>query len=95
MEAMACGAPVVASAVTSLPEICGDAAWLVEPTDVERIFEGLRRVLTEPEIAADLRKRGHTRAREFTWRRCAKDTVLAWRNALRDAGEAPKLRHTL
>lgn len=95
LEAMACGAPVVASCVTSLPEVCGDAAWLVEPTDVERIFEGLRRVLTEPEIAADLRKRGRERARTFTWRRCAKDTVLAWRNALRDAGEAPKLRHTL
>lgn len=95
LEAMACGAPVVASCVTSLPEVCGDAAWLVEPTDVERIFEGLRRVLTEPEIAADLRKRGRERARAFTWRRCAKDTVLAWRNALRDAGEAPKLRHTL
>jgi len=95
LEAMACGAPVVASAVTSLPEVCGDAAWLVEPTDVERIAEALRRVLVERDLADDLRRRGRARAREFTWRKCAKDTVLAWRNALRDAGEEPKLRHTL
>jgi glycosyltransferase involved in cell wall biosynthesis len=95
LEAMACGAPVVASAVTSLPEICGDAAFLVEPTDSERIFEALRRVLVEPELAADLRRRGPARAREFTWRRCAKETVLAYRNALRGADEEPQLRRSL
>ena len=98
LEAMACGAPVVASAVTSLPEVCGEAAFLVEPGESERIFEALRRVLVEPELAADLRRRGAARAREFTWRRCAKDTVLAYRNALREAESGdgdPKLRHTL
>ena len=95
LEAMACGAPVVASAVTALPEVCGEAALLVEPTDSERIFEALRTVLREPELAADLRKRGAERARQFTWRRCAKETVLAWRNALREGEGEPKLRHTL
>jgi glycosyltransferase involved in cell wall biosynthesis len=94
LEAMACGAPVVSSCVTSLPEICGDAAFLVEPTEPERIFEAARRVLTEPEIAAELRRRGHERARKFTWRNCAKHTLLAYRKAL-DPPEEPRLRRTL
>jgi glycosyltransferase involved in cell wall biosynthesis len=95
LEAMACGAPVVASAVTALPEVCGEAALLVEPTDSERIFEAARTVLREPELAADLRRRGGERARQFTWRRCAKETVLAWRNALREGEGEPQLRHSL
>jgi glycosyltransferase involved in cell wall biosynthesis len=95
LEAMACGAPVVASAVTALPEVCGEAALLVEPTDSERIFEAARTVLREPELTADLRRRGAERARQFTWRKCAKETVLAWRNALREGESEPRLRHTL
>ena len=95
LEAMACGAPVVASAVTSLPEVCGDAALLVEPTDSERIFEAVRRVLCEPDLAADLRRRGAVQARKYTWRRTAKEAVLAWRNALRDEDSQPKLRRSL
>ncbi|MCC7013190.1 MAG: glycosyltransferase family 4 protein [Planctomycetes bacterium] len=95
LEAMACGAPVVSSCVTSLPEVCGDAAFLVEPTDVERIFEATRRVLVEPELAAELRARGRAQARKFTWRECAKHTLLAYRKALEPQTESPKLRHTL
>jgi alpha-1,3-rhamnosyl/mannosyltransferase len=80
--------------VTSLPEVCGDAAFLVEPTDTERIFEATRRVLTEPDIASELRTRGKIQARKFTWRECAKHTLLAYRNALEPENE-PKLRRTL
>ena len=94
LEAMACGTPVVTSAVTSLPEICGDAAWLVEPTEPERIFEALRRLLTEPDLRADFVSRGHARARQFTWRECARRTLLAYQNATRDEGE-PTLRRSL
>lgn len=95
LEAMACGAPVVTSCVTSLPEICGDAAFLVEPTDSERIFEATRRVLAERDLADDLRRRGRERARLFTWRNCAKHTLLAYRKALEPEEEPPKLRRTL
>lgn len=95
LEAMACGAPVVTSCVTSLPEVCGDAAFLVEPTEPERIFEAVRRVLSEPDIAAELRTRGRAQARKFTWRECAKHTLLAYRKALDPEPEPPKLRHTL
>ncbi len=95
LEAMACGAPVVASAVTSMPEVLGDAAFLVEPTDSERIFEAVRRVLTEPEIARDLVLRGRQKAREHTWRNAAKHTLLAYKNALDDAGVGDGVRRAL
>jgi glycosyltransferase involved in cell wall biosynthesis len=95
LEAMACGTPVVTSAVTSLPEVCGDAAFLVEPTESERIFEATRRVLTEPDIADELRLRGRAQARKFTWRECAKRTLLAYRNATERVGAEPRLRRSL
>jgi glycosyltransferase involved in cell wall biosynthesis len=65
LEAMACGTPVVTSNVSSLPEVAGDAAVLVDPYDVASIVEGLRRVLTDPALAADMRRRGLARARAF------------------------------
>ncbi len=96
LEAMACGTPVVSSCVTSMPEVLGDAAFLVEPTDSERIFEATRRLLAEPDLARDLAQRGRARAREFTWRRCARETLLAYRAAVEsDPAEAPRLRRTL
>ncbi|MEQ1574797.1 MAG: glycosyltransferase family 1 protein [Vicinamibacterales bacterium] len=67
LEAMACGTPVVASNVSSLPEVTGDAALLVDPYDVTAIAGGIRRVLTEPALAATLRARGLARAKAFSW----------------------------
>jgi len=86
LEAMACGTPVVTSFVTAMPEVCGDAAFLVEPTDSERIFEATRRLIDEPELAEEHVLRGRRRARQFTWKQCAKDTLLAYQ-AARDAPE--------
>jgi glycosyltransferase involved in cell wall biosynthesis len=74
LEAMACGTPVVTSNSTSLPEVAGEAALLVDPYDVEAIAEAMRRVLEEPELAAELRERGLKRAAEFTWERTARET---------------------
>jgi glycosyltransferase involved in cell wall biosynthesis len=73
--------------------VCGDAAFLVEPTESERIFEAVRRVLAEPEIAIELRTRGKVQARKFTWRECAKHTLLAYRKALEPDADEPKLKH--
>ena len=81
LEAMACGTPVVASCVTSMPEVLGDAAFLVEPTESERIFEASRRILTEPDLAREFAAKGKKRAREFTWKECARRTLLAYREA--------------
>ncbi len=92
LEAMACGTPVVASCVTSMPEVLGDAAFLVEPTDSERIFEAARRILTEPEIARELAEKGKRRAREFTWKECARRTLLAYREATKTTAKASQPR---
>jgi glycosyltransferase involved in cell wall biosynthesis len=69
LEAMASGTPVVTSNVSSLPEVAGDAAVLVDPYDVDSIAEGLRRVLSDPALAAELGRKGQERAREFSWER--------------------------
>ena len=76
LEAMACGAPFVGSNATSLPEVVGDAGLLVDPTDAEALAAALGRVLTEPGLADELRRRGLERAREFTWERTA-EALLA------------------
>ena len=67
LEAMACGAPVVASNATSSPEVAGDAALLVDPLDAEALAGALVRVLEEPGLGEDLRRKGFERARSFTW----------------------------
>src|SRR5688572_7779435 len=74
LEAMASGTPVVTSNVSSLPEVAGDAAVLVDPYDVDSIVGGLRHVLCDPVAAADLRRRGLERAREFSWARSVEKT---------------------
>ena len=71
LEAMASGTPVVTSNVSSLPEVTGDAALLVDPASAEAIADAMRRVLTDPALAADLSARGLRRAREFSWERAA------------------------
>jgi glycosyltransferase involved in cell wall biosynthesis len=71
LEAMASGTPVVTSNVSSLPEVTGDAALLVDPTVAEAISDAMRRILTDPAVAADLSARGLKRAREFSWEQAA------------------------
>lgn len=72
LEAMACGAPVVTSNTSSLPEVVGDAAVLVDPTDSRAIAEGLAHVLADRNLRADLQRRGIARARTFSWTEAAK-----------------------
>lgn len=83
LEAMACGTPVVTSNVTSLPEVVGDAAVLVDPHDVESIADGLRRVITNADLRADLRVRGLARAALFSWDRTAEAVRAALDEAAR------------
>jgi glycosyltransferase involved in cell wall biosynthesis len=82
LEAMACGAPVVCSDRTGLPEIVGDAALLVEPTDVEAVADAVRRVLSDEGLAGELRQRGIERARSYTWDACARATAAVYREAV-------------
>lgn len=72
LEAMVSGTPVVTSNVSSLPEVCGDAALLVDPYDSEAIAGAVRMVLTDEALRNDLRTRGLARAREFSWSKSVK-----------------------
>src|SRR6202007_392150 len=75
LEAMASGTPVVTSNVSSLPEVAGDAAVLVDPYDTLDIKEGIKRVLTDPVLRAKLREKGLARARHFSWEQSVKRTL--------------------
>jgi glycosyltransferase involved in cell wall biosynthesis len=69
LEAMAAGAPVITSNVSSLPEVVGDAALLIDPMDAGAIADAMSRVLGEPDLRADLIRRGFDRIRAFSWER--------------------------
>ena len=79
LEAMASGTPVVVSNVSSLPEVVGDAAVLVDPHDVDSIVDGLRLVLTDPARAEEMRRKGLERAREFSWERSVARTLEVYK----------------
>lgn len=79
LEAMACGAPVVCSNVSSLPEVVGDAGRLVPPNDAGALTAALREILSNPRLAADLRRRGLRRAADFTWENTARRTLDVYR----------------
>jgi glycosyltransferase involved in cell wall biosynthesis len=64
---MASGTPVVTSNVSSLPEVAGDAAVLVDPYDPAAIADGIHRVLTDDRLRQELRTKGLARARQFSW----------------------------
>ncbi len=74
LEAMACGTPVVTSNVSSLPEVTGGAAVLVDPYDAESIADGIRRVVHDEDLRADLIARGLARVNDFSWRDAASKT---------------------
>ncbi len=78
LEAMACGAPVVCSSTSSLPEVVGDAAVMLPPDDVDGWAAALDRVLHDDRHAADLRERGLARAARFHWERVARETVAIY-----------------
>ena len=69
LEAMASGTPVITSNVSSLPEVVGDAALMIDPYEPDAIADAMRRVLTDATLHAELRVRGLARAREFSWER--------------------------
>jgi glycosyltransferase involved in cell wall biosynthesis len=76
LDAMARGVPVLTSNISAMPEVSGDAALLVDPTDVNAIADGLRRLSTDSELRDTLIVRGLARAKEFTWGKSVEST---WR----------------
>ncbi|MDR2637493.1 MAG: glycosyltransferase family 4 protein [Zoogloeaceae bacterium] len=82
LEAMASGVPVMTSNRTSLPEVVGDAGLMADPDDVDGFSQGLRRLLENPDEAADFARRGRARAAAFSWRRAARETREVYRQVL-------------
>jgi glycosyltransferase involved in cell wall biosynthesis len=82
LEAMQCGAPVVTSNTSSMPEVAGDGAVCIPPADPDALFEVLRRLLSNESWAAELGRRGLERSRRFSWDLTAEATVLAYRRML-------------
>lgn len=79
LEAMACGTPVVTSNVSSLPEVVGDAALMVDPEDISGLAKAIGRVLTDEALRKDLIERGFKQAKLFSWERTAKETLALYR----------------
>ncbi len=82
LEAMANDTPVVTSNVSSLPEVAGDAALLVDPYDVASIADGIRRAVTDESLRQTLISRGRARAQHFSWTTAAANTLAAYRRVL-------------
>jgi len=75
IEAMACGCPVIASNAASLPEICEDAVLYVDPYKTEDIAQKIELLLTDESLIDRLKEMGFQRVRQFTWERCAVETL--------------------
>jgi glycosyltransferase involved in cell wall biosynthesis len=78
LEAMACGAPVITSRVSALPEVVGDAGVLIDPYSEPAISEALGEVLTSPKRRQELGQRARERSRMFSWRQVAEQTVAVY-----------------
>jgi alpha-1,3-rhamnosyl/mannosyltransferase len=82
LEAMACGTPVIVSNRSSLPEVVGDAGLKVEALDVDGLAGAMNQVIEDDVLRASLRQRGMERAKGFSWRRCAEETLAVYRKVV-------------
>ena len=82
LEAMACGCPVIASNASSLPEVCGQAAVLVEPHSEPAWREAILRLVRDSTLRRELSERGVERAARFSWDDCARQTLAVYQRAL-------------
>lgn len=82
LEAMACGCPVVVSKVASLPEVCGDAAYYINPYDVNSIADGIYDVITKTDLKETLITKGLQRAKMFSWEKSAKEHIKVFEEVL-------------
>lgn len=78
LEAMACGAPVVCSNTSSLPEVVGDAAVQVNPRHVDDLATAIERVVRDPCLRAELRAKGFAQSAKFQWDRAARETLALY-----------------
>ncbi|OPJ64111.1 glycosyltransferase family 4 protein [Clostridium chromiireducens] len=82
LEAMSCKVPVITSTLTSIPEVTGDTAILINPHNINELEKALVTLLNDEQLKADLSERGYLRSLEFTWRKTAKKTLDAYKKLL-------------
>jgi glycosyltransferase involved in cell wall biosynthesis len=82
LEGMACGTPVITSTVSSLPEVAGDAALMVNPTDTEAIVDAIRRILDDSTLRETLVQKGYAQAKKFTWENSARHLMQVYQQVL-------------
>lgn len=82
IESMACGTPVITSNVSSMPEVAGDAALLVDPYDVSAIATSMRLLLTDADLREKLIQQGFQQAQRFTWQRAAQELIQIYEQVL-------------
>lgn len=75
LEAMTCGCPTVVSHLSSLPEICGDASYYVNPYDLESIAQGIKRVIEDENLKDTFIQKGFLRVKDFSWEKSAKEHI--------------------
>ena len=80
VEAMACGAPCLVSKVSSIPEIADEAAYFVDPHNMEGIAKGMTELASNQELREKLANAGRQQAKKFSWEKCARETLDVYRN---------------
>jgi len=83
LESMACGTPVITSNTSSMPEIAGDAAILIDPYKPDEITNAIERLLTDSELYTKLKAAGPERAKNFSWKKMAEHTLLLYKEILK------------
>ena len=79
LEAMACGCPIITSNSSSLPEVAGDAAIMINPQNVNAFAGAIKRVLTDENLRKEMIEKGLKQAKKFSWEKCAKETLKVYR----------------
>lgn len=85
LEALACGTPTITSNVSSMPEVAGDAALLVNPENLEEIYDAMKKVLMDSSLRSELKARSLRQAANFSWEKTANMTIEVYRGVLHDA----------
>ncbi|HIK43916.1 MAG TPA: glycosyltransferase family 4 protein [Leptolyngbyaceae cyanobacterium M65_K2018_010] len=81
LEAMQCGVPVITSNTSSLPEVVGDAGIMIDPTDEDALCQAILNLVNNEQLRAELSQKGLERAKQFSWAKCAEQTVEVYRIA--------------
>jgi glycosyltransferase involved in cell wall biosynthesis len=87
LEAMACGCPVITSNVSSLPEVVGEAALLVDPYDVEALAQAMLTVLEDDELKKEMSKKGIAQAQKFSWEKAGAELLAVCREVAQKEGQ--------